>query len=463
MRLRIFLGVMSACAAAPLLAQKVAAGPMLGSNTMREVKVWLQTDEPCDVKLRFWPQGTKQPAQSTASVRTSTEDAHVAQFTCSLLEPGTAYDYEVVLNGKAQKLEVPTTFTTLPLYQFRTDPPKFTVALGSCVYINEPEFDRPGKGYGQDPSIFNVIADQAPDAMLWMGDNTYYREVDWDTRSGMLYRQSHTRQTPELQRLLATSHNYAIWDDHDYGPNDSNRSWTNKDISKDVFELFWANASYGNSELPGITSYFTYNDVAFFMLDNRWDRTHPELEGQQQQCLGQDQIDWLIHALKTSNASFKLVVVGGQVLSDYAAYENLARYPEERQQIIDLIAANNIKGVVFLSGDRHSTELTRMDLGGGVIVHDLTCSPLTSTAYDHSEEPNTLRVSGTHVGTQNFGLLTFEGPWKARTMTISIRDASGREQWTATLSRKGELVKPVTRTATTPEAVGPGKLQGVKK
>ena len=124
--------------------------------------------------------------------------------------------------------------------------------------------------------------------------------------------------------------------------------------------------------MPGITSYFTYNDVAFFMLDNRWDRTHPELEGQQQQCLGQYQIDWLIHALKTSNASFKLVVVGGQVLSDYAAYENLARYPEERQQIIDLIAANNIKGVIFLSGDRHSTELTRMDLGDGVIVHDLT-------------------------------------------------------------------------------------------
>ena len=82
MRLRIFLGVMSACAAAPLLAQEVAAGPMLGSNTMREVKVWLQTDEPCDVKLRFWPQGTKQPAQSTATVRTSTKDAHVAQFTC---------------------------------------------------------------------------------------------------------------------------------------------------------------------------------------------------------------------------------------------------------------------------------------------------------------------------------------------------------------------------------------------
>ena len=178
--------------------------------------------------------------------------------------------------------------------------------------------------------------------------------------------------------------------------------------------------------------------------------------------MGRDQIDWLIHALKTSNASFKLVVVGGQVLSDYAAYENLARYPEERQQIIDLIAANASRGWCSFPAS-HSTELTRMDLGGGVIVHDLTCSPLTSTAYDHSEEPNTLRVSGTHVGTQNFGLLTFEGPWKARTMTISIRDASGREQWTATLSRKGELVKPVTRTATTPEAVGPGKLQGVKK
>ena len=42
---------------------------------------------------------------------------------------------------------------------------------------------------------------QRPDLMLWLGDNTYLREVDWYTRTGFIHRYTHTRSLPELQPL----------------------------------------------------------------------------------------------------------------------------------------------------------------------------------------------------------------------------------------------------------------------
>ena len=45
--------------------------------------------------------------------------------------------------------------------------------------------------------------------------------------------------------------------------------------------------------------------------------------------LGRDQIDWLINALSFSQAPFKFIVVGGQVLSTGAVYENYSTYKRE--------------------------------------------------------------------------------------------------------------------------------------
>lgn len=39
---------------------------------------------------------------------------------------------------------------------------------------------------------------------------------------------THSRSVAELQPFLASTHHYAIWDDHDYGPNDSDRGFYNK-------------------------------------------------------------------------------------------------------------------------------------------------------------------------------------------------------------------------------------------
>ena len=69
--------------------------------------------------------------------------------------------------------------------------------------------------------------------------------------------------------------------------------------------------------------------------------------------LGRDQIDWLVNALSFSQAPFKFIIIGGQVLSTGAVYENYSTYPEERKYLLNKIREAKIEGVVFLDGDMH--------------------------------------------------------------------------------------------------------------
>ena len=160
-----------------------------------------------------------------------------------------------------------------PLWQYRSDPPEMKIALGSCVFINDEPFDRPGKPYGGDYRIFESIQREKPDLMLWLGDNTYLREADWYSRTGIIHRYTHTRNVEEMQALLASTSNYAIWDDHDYGPNDSDHTFRNKQMTLRAFQLFWGNPTYGLEDNGGITSSFEWGDAEFFLLDNRYFRT----------------------------------------------------------------------------------------------------------------------------------------------------------------------------------------------
>src|SRR5690606_34340514 len=181
-----------------------------------------------------------------------------------------------------------------------------------CTYINDEPYDRPGKPYGGGYEIFNAMYQEKPDMMMWLGDNVYLREVDWNSKTGIYYRYTHTRSLPELQPLLASTHHYAIWDDHDYGPNDADRSFWGKDMTLKAFKDFWANPNYGVGGTEGITGTFFWEDCQFFLLDDRWYRS--PMPGKE--YFGQTQLNWLVDALRSSKATFKFICTGGQILND---------------------------------------------------------------------------------------------------------------------------------------------------
>lgn len=411
-----------------LFAQELISGPMVGYGTMTEVAIWVQTKDDSKVSIDYWEKG-KRDSTLTSTISSAENLALTYEFHISKLKPGKTYEYTILINDKLLNESANYSFNTQPLWQFRTDPPEFSVALGSCNYVNEPPYDRPGKIFGGNHTIFNTIADKAPNMMLWLGDNIYLREVDWNSRSGYIHRYTHTRSIPELQRLLSSCNNYAIWDDHDFGPNDANGSWIHKDWALETFDMFWANPTTGLPELKGITTAFEYVDIDFFLLDNRYHRSADNLIVGQTEIIGNEQIEWLIQFLKYSRAPFKMVAIGGQVLNTAPVYETHAVYSEERKYLIRRIVEEQVEGVVFLTGDRHHTELSRYEDESGIIIYDLTVSPLTAGTHKDDKEENKLRVENTLVNERNFGLITFCGPRRERQMKISIFDSDGDLIW----------------------------------
>ncbi len=98
---------------------------------------------------------------------------------------------------------------------------RFSFITGSCAYFNEPVYDRPGKPYGGDSIIFESMAKDTAAFALWLGDNWYTREVDLLSPWGLWYRASRDRAQPVLMKPIEDMPQYAIWDDHDYGPDNS--------------------------------------------------------------------------------------------------------------------------------------------------------------------------------------------------------------------------------------------------
>ncbi|MEJ8756429.1 alkaline phosphatase D family protein [Pontibacter sp. H259] len=429
MKLRLLAALYFVCLSFSSLAQEklLQAGPMVGYSEMREVKLWVQTKEPAKVKIKYWAKDNPNKVYTTAEARTMAESANAAHLLADNVEPGKKYSYELYINNKKVKRSYPLEFQTQELWQHRKDAPDFTFAVGSCFYVNDTPYDRPGKPYGSASfEILTSIHQKKPDFMLWIGDNTYLREPDWNTKTGINYRYTHTRAVPELQPLLGSTHNYAIWDDHDYGPNNSDRSFWGKNLTLEAFKTFWANPNYITEE--GITGTFQWNDVQFFLMDDRWFKS-PNGRATDKAYLGEEQLNWLVDALHTSSATFKVICVGGQVLNPAVIKENYSNHPEERQKLLDAIAKVKIKGVIFMDGDRHFTELTKLDREGTYPLYDFTISPLTAGLSDPKDEANTLRVPGTLVQEHNFAIVSVNGPATDRRFKVTIYNTKGAEIW----------------------------------
>jgi len=423
------------------IAQKelLQSGPMVGYSEMLEVAIWAQTKDAANVSIAYWPIGNPDNKHFTNTILTEKCKAFTALLIADTLEPGNSYKYELWINNTVIKLPYATTFQTQPLWKWRTDPPDFSFVMGSGTYINEEKYDRPGKGYGDGYQIFNSMANLNPDFMIWLGDNIYLREPDWNSKTGIFHRYTHTRSLPEMQAFLASTHNYAIIDDHDFGPNDSNKSFWNKNQTLEAFDLFWANPSQGVGNIEGAITSFQWGDADFFLLDNRTHRSPNKRKTGEKTQLGEDQIQWLINNLTESYGSFKFIVMGGQLLSTSPTYESYSNYgfEDERQRIIDYIYAENIKNVVFLTGDVHFSEIAVLREEGKPTIWDITSSPLNSGVNIYAEEKdNKLRIPESVIMERNFAEIKLTGPVKERKLHLTYYGSDGDIIWEYLIERE---------------------------
>ena len=415
------------------------SGPMVGYCEMKEAAIWLQTNKTATVKIDYFAIDKPSKVFHSTEYTSSKEVGFTYHIILDQLEPGKKYIYTVFIDNKKVVLPYETSFSSKKLWQWREDAPDFTVAFGTCVYVNETDLDRPGKGYGSGYSIFEKINSKNPDIMIWGGDNIYLREADWDSKTGIYHRYTHSRSIKEMQPLLAKTQNFSIWDDHDFGPNDSDRSFYNKHLTQKAFRDFWANKSYGTSpeQNEGVYSTFNWGDAQFFLLDNRFFKSPNDRKTGTKTILGEKQLEWLIDALSSSSASFKVICIGGQVINSAARFENYETYREEKKTLLKEISDNNIKGVLFLSGDRHFAELSKLERTNNYPLYDWTVSPITSgVSTSYKEDINQNRVENSVFAENNFGTITFSGNKENRQMKLTLFDIKGNELWNKIILKK---------------------------
>jgi alkaline phosphatase D len=266
-----------------------------------------------------------------------------------------------------------------------------------------------------------------------MGDNLYFQPPDELDPASMAARYRRQRAHPSLARLLVAAPQIAIWDDHDYGPNDADMSYVLKGESLALFRRYWANPSYGLPDTPGIFGRARFADVDVFLLDDRWYRSANKLvDGPDKTMFGAQQLAWLRNALVYSHATLKLVVNGSQMWNRANRFEGFNHYSYEQKSLADWLVAQRVAGVMFASGDRHFTELLRIERPGAYPLYEFTSSPLTSRPWENperGEQANTDVVPGTLVGKRQFGLIRLTGPSRARHIALESYDQKGMLLW----------------------------------
>ena len=96
-----------------------------------------------------------------------------------------------------------------------------------------------------------------------------------------------------------------------------------------------------------------------------------------------------------------------------------------------------MKGVVFLSGDRHFSELSGLKRPGKYTLYDWTVSPLTScVATSALKETNENRVEGSLFMQHNFGILKFFGNKDNRALKLELFDKDGKTLWNKVITLK---------------------------
>lgn len=268
------------------------------------------------------------------------------------------------------------------------------IMVGSC--------SNPNRG----GEIFTLIQDQHPDQLIFLGDQIYAdREITWQPRKGTpeLIAREYVLLTalPEWQALLASvDHKWmAVYDDHDYGNNNGDRTFAHRNVSIDLFRQF---ASHQPHQPDGVYSAHTVSVSANFkykviLLDTR---SNKDPEGTPEgDFLGPTQWAWLVDQLSPEALQgISLVFLASpiQVLSDDKLFEeSWAEFPTQRDNLLKRVVNLSKTGgpkVFLLSGDVHSAEISQA-ICGDVMVTELTSSGLSHTLA-HQAYPGGVRSHG---------------------------------------------------------------------
>jgi dipeptidyl-peptidase 4 len=408
-------------------------GPMLGSVTDRSARIWVRTSDQAEVRVHLRRKGTAEALKVLGPWATKAETDWTTVMELDGLQPATEYEYQISLNG-GERLG-PFQLETFPA---EGEPLAFRLAFGGGAGWVPPH-----------ERMWDTIASFDPQALLLLGDNIY--SDDPETPEIQKYSYYRRQSRPEWRRVVSRTPVFTIWDDHDFGTDDS---WGGPLVDvpawkRPVWEVFrqnWNNPAYGGgADQPGCWYDFTVGDIHFIMLDGRYYRTDAGRFGgpgtERPSMLGPVQMAWLRERLVESTGTFKVLVSpvpwDFRAKAGQAGLDTWRGYAEEREELFSWIDQHQIEGVVLMSADRHRSDAWRIDRPGSYDLFEFNSSRLTN---EHLHETMNEALFS-YNAKQSFGLVSFNTMEEDPTVTYDVISIDGEKVHSLTV-RRSQLSTP---------------------
>lgn len=383
---------------APNFAQ-LNLGPIVGAVTQNSAVILVKTYKPQTVQIELFTQEIPHPSIFSDTFTSDTSNYNYLKIPIVNLKPNTTYFYRAIVGGlKSKRWHSFKTFPEDKAYSF-------SFGFGSCQQ----------SGYSKwNPEIFPVIAQDSLRFFIQIGDWTYPDSTEkkygyrFNTSMYLIeksYQSKYNYNYPFASEVLSQMPVMYTYDDHDFAANNPDGTDSAKQNSLWGYKTFFPHYPLKNPD-NGIWQSFTFGDVEFFILDCRSQRNinknaldehgnfnppkkHSMLAGYE--INGENQLDWFMNALKNSTARWKVIVSTVLFNPSYAkVFQNaelLKKYPWMKEDVIDkwagfphdfqilfnTIKEKNIKNVITISGDSHSSHI---DDGTNSVLPEISASNL---------------------------------------------------------------------------------------
>ncbi len=268
---------------------------------------------------------------SSTSVTVDDRDAAV-KLTVAGLQPATGYGYAIEIDGEVDEVNTGRVST------FGEGAASITVAVASCA------------GTGSNGVVFDTIREQRPDLYIVTGD-LHYRNIDDNSVSQFRTAFARVHDSASQSALYRSTPIAYVWDDHDYGPNDSDASSASRPAAWAAYRESVPHYDLAAGATGPIHQAFTIGRVRFVLTDTRSER-----DPDRRTLLGDRQLAWFLDELLAARDSHALTVWVNSVpwiASERLGAGNWGGFADERKRIGEFLDDHDITNLVMLSGDAH--------------------------------------------------------------------------------------------------------------
>ena len=281
--------------------------------------------------LHYWEQG--QPNRRTQTAASSANG--IARFELDDLTPGAMVNYAVVAGEATSdvtgEIASESTFRT-----YERDPEAVRIAFGSCART------------GSNGAVFDAIRQTEPDLFVQLGD-LHYGNLTSNRPADHLAVLGRSLSTPAQSAMYSSIPSLWIWDDHDFGPNDSDSTSPSRDAVLDAYRQAVPHWGVDPDPSRPINQALSIGGVRVLSTDTRSQRTPDTM-------LGAEQERWLIGELIESARTHRLVLWANPTPWNFPEIEGSdvwGGFAEERRRIANAIADAGVTNLVMISGDWH--------------------------------------------------------------------------------------------------------------